>query len=96
MDENNQTCPECLKVFTRVDALDNHLHRVHGWEAAKRQAGEQEVGGVQKRRKVDERESTSMYTIKTVNEQKIEKFKTTATYYRISVNDIEERNCQTF
>ena len=91
VDDNNQNCPECLKVFTRIDALDHHLHRVHGWEAPTHQASNQEGGGVPKRQKVDERESSSLYTIKTVSERKIEKFKTTATYYKISVNDIEER-----
>lgn len=89
VDDNNQNCPECLKVFTREDALDNHLHQEHGWEPAKRKAEDQEGGGMQKQRKLTDRDPSSMYTIQKVSDRKIEKFKTTATYYKISVKDIE-------
>lgn len=91
VDDNNQNCPECLKVFTREDALDNHLHQEQGWEPAKRKAEDQEGGGMQKQRKPSDRDPSSMYTIQKVSDRKIEKFKTTATYYKISVNDIEEK-----
>jgi len=29
--ENTQHCPECLKVFAREDALNEHLHQEHKW-----------------------------------------------------------------
>lgn len=91
VDDNNQNCLECLKVFTREDALDNHLHQEQGWEPGKRKAEDQEGGGMQKQRKPSDRDPSSMYTIQKVSDRKIEKFKTTATYYKISVNDIEEK-----
>ena len=91
-DEKNQHCPECLKVFTRKDALDDHLHIKHGWSAAaKRPAESQEGAGMSKRPKLENLDPASLYTIKKVSDRKIEKFKTTATYYKILVKDFEIR-----
>ena len=35
--ENNHHCPDCLRVSTRRDALDNHFEQHHGqtWESRK-------------------------------------------------------------
>ena len=85
---NNQHCPECLKVFTRDDALNEHLHKKHGWPRPKRSAENQEGGGVAKRQKM-EQEPSSFYDIEKVGEKKIEKFRSTATYYKVSINDME-------
>lgn len=78
--ENNQHCPECLKVFTRNDALEEHLHQEHGWPRAKRSA-ENQGGGAAKRQKL-EQDLTRFYDIEKVGEKKIENFRATATYYK--------------
>jgi hypothetical protein len=93
-DKNNQHCPECLKVFTREGALDEHLHQEHGWSReAKRPFDNQEGGGARKRRKLEEDPKT-FYNIEKVGERKIEKFKTTATYYKVSIQDLEIEGLQ--
>ncbi|WAR14681.1 ZN358-like protein [Mya arenaria] len=86
--DNNQHCPECLKVFTREDALNEHLHQEHGWLKAKRASDDQEGGGAAKRQKLSV-DPASFYTIEKIGEKKIEKFRSTATYYKVNINDIE-------
>lgn len=93
-DENNQHCPECLKVFTREDALDDHLHLKHGWSAAaKRTAETQDGAGMAKRQRLQKSDNPSdFYSIEKISERNIEKFKTSATYYKITVKDLEVRD----
>ena len=87
--QNNQHCPECLKVFTRDDAHNEHLHKEHGWpRAVKHSVNNQEGGGVAKRQKLAE-EPSRHYKIAKIGEKKIEKFKSTATYYEVKIKDIE-------
>ncbi|WAR17772.1 ZN468-like protein, partial [Mya arenaria] len=89
-DERNQHCPECLKVFRREDALNEHLRQEHGWTGgAERQHTDQEGGGAAKRRKLDEEDPKTFYNIEKVAERKIEKFKTMATYYKVFMKDLE-------
>ncbi|WAR08683.1 LOW QUALITY PROTEIN: hypothetical protein MAR_018641 [Mya arenaria] len=91
---NNQHCPECLKVFTRNDALDYHLRQEHGWTGGvKRPSDNQEGGGIRKRHKL-EQDPSSLYEIEKVGEKKIENFKTTATYYKVFVKDLEIQGLQ--
>ncbi|XP_052815380.1 uncharacterized protein LOC128242318 [Mya arenaria] len=88
-DENNHHCPECLKVFTREDALKEHLRQDHGGAGGvKRPSNDQGGGGEAKRKKLDE-DLSAHYDIEKVSERKIEKFRSTASYYRIRVNDVE-------
>ena len=92
-DEKNQHCPECLKVFTRKDALEDHFHLEHGWSGAQKRPAEiQEGGGVVKRRSLQNSDNPSdFYSIEKISERTIEKFKTSATYYKIAVKDMEVR-----
>lgn len=94
-DENNHHCPECLRVFTRRDALDEHFkqHDQVGGGAVKRPIEDKENDNVTKRQKLDKNDNPNdFYDIRKVSERKIEKFKTSATYYNISVKDIEFRD----
>ncbi|WAR09982.1 ZN358-like protein [Mya arenaria] len=86
--ENNQHCPECLKVFAREDALNEHLHQEHGWPRAKRALDSQEGGGAAKRQRLEE-DPSAFYDIEKTGERKIEKFRTTASYYKVNIKDLE-------
>lgn len=89
-DENNQHCPECLNVFTREDALDKHLHQQHGWTRVKGSLDTEDGGSAAKRRRLDLREGPrSLYNLEKTGERKIEKFRTTASYYKVNVRDLE-------
>lgn len=79
-------------MFTRNDALDEHLHRVHGWPSAKRSAHNQE-GGAAKRQKVAN-DPSKYYDIEKNGERKIEKFRTTALYYKVNIKEIEVEGLQ--
>lgn len=85
--KNNQHCPECLEVFTKEDALDKHLHQEHGWPRAKCSSDSQEGGGARKRQKLAEDPSSS-YDIEKVVKKKTEKFRSTATYYKVNIRDL--------
>ena len=87
--ENNQHCPECLKVFARENALNEHLHQQHGWpRVVKRPVENQEGGGATKRQKLAE-DPSRFYNVEKVGERKIEKFRSTATYYKVNIKDME-------
>lgn len=63
------------------DTLNEHLHQQHGWGARKRSYAA-------RRQKLEN--SLSQYiTLEQIGERKIEKFKTTASYYKVSNQDIE-------
>ena len=97
LNENNYHCPQCLKIFTRQDAMEDHLfqHDVQtGGAAAKRQNEENEDISNKKRRVVSVGAAENFYNIEKISERKIEKFKTTASYYKITVNDLEVRGLQ--
>ena len=98
-DENSHHCPECLKVFSRENALDAHLHSKHGWESTgsteiqagsgqKRQAEAHGQTHVVKRlRKNDD--PSNLYRISKIKQQKMEKFKTIASTYKVDFKNIE-------
>ncbi|MCW4344201.1 MAG: hypothetical protein N0E48_12745 [Candidatus Thiodiazotropha endolucinida] len=89
--ENNCHCPKCSKVFVRRGALEHHLaqHENQIGGAAKRPHGDPDQG-LDKRRKEELSGATeNFYDIEKVSERKIEKFNTTASYYKISVKDLE-------
>ena len=97
LNENNYHCPQCLKIFTRQDAMEDHLfqHDVQtGGAAAKRQNEENEDVSNKKRRVVSVGAAEDFYNIEKISERKIEKFKTTASYYKITVNDLKVRGLQ--
>ena len=89
--EKNFHCPKCSKVFISGNALDNHLltHQNQTGGAAKRPREVDEERHTKKMRADRLSDSENLYNIEKVSERKIEKFNTTASYYKISVNDIE-------
>lgn len=88
--ENNYQCPDCLKVFTRRETLDTHINRHHN-----------QTGGAQKRPSINEDESPlikklrkdddprQFYSVKKIREQKIEKFRTIGSTYKVNFKNIE-------
>ena len=66
LNENNYHCPQCLKIFTRQDAMEDHLfqHDVQtGGAAAKRQNEENEDVSNKKRRVVSVGAAENFYNI---------------------------------
>ena len=86
-DENNHHCPECLKVFTREDALEKHIRQEHDQigRGQKRPAKHQNDQNSRKRQKI-QNSPGDHYRIEKLHKKNIEKFKTSATYF----NDLEE------
>ena len=78
-------------MFISGNALENHLltHKNQTGGAAKRPHEEDEERHTKKMRADRLSDSENLYNIEKVSERKIEKFNTTASYYKISVNDIE-------
>ena len=91
--ENNYHCAKCSKVFKREDALENHYiqHKNQIGGAAKRPREDDEVELNKRRRTEPLVKAEDFYNIERVSERKIEKFKTTASYYKITVSDLEIR-----
>ena len=91
--ENNYHCAKCSKVFIREDALENHYiqHENQTGGAAKRPREDDEVELNKRRRTEPIVKAKDFYNIERVSERNIEKFKTTASYYKITVNDLEIR-----
>ncbi|KAL4238611.1 hypothetical protein ACF0H5_003318 [Mactra antiquata] len=90
--ENTQHCPECLRVFTRKDALDDHFsqHENHRGGRMKRVSKDEDV---RKRQKLTPKDTVEeFYSMEKVQEKKIEKFKTSASYYNIKIKDLEVRD----
>lgn len=80
-----------LRVFARGNAIDEHLNRKHGWPGVKRSAENQEGGGAAKRQKLAEEDPSNYYNIEKVGEKKIERFRSTATYYKAKIRDVEKK-----
>ena len=83
-------CEECGKAFNRLDNLQRHLnekHQVGG--GRKRPPAEDSDDGltVKKLKKSDD--PRQFYSIKKIREQRIEKFRTKASSYKVNFQDIE-------
>ena len=91
--ENNYHCPTCSNVFISKKALEDHIirHENQTGGAAKRTSEEHAEGSNKKRRLEPVIATDKFYNIEKVSERKIEKFNTTASYYNISVKDMEVR-----
>ncbi|XP_053388466.1 uncharacterized protein LOC128551595 [Mercenaria mercenaria] len=94
-DENNHHCPDCLRVFTRKDALDEHFiqHESQSGGGIKRArvVGVDNNVNHKKQKLTAKDDPTEYYRMDKISEKRIEKISTTASYYKISVNDIEVR-----
>lgn len=73
-------------MFSREDALNEHLHQEHGWHRVKRSADGKEGGRAAKRQKLAE-DASQLYDIKKIGEKKIEKFRSAATYCKVDIKD---------
>lgn len=91
--DNSHHCPDCLKVFISEKALTRHIQQNHKQfgGAAKRTLREQDDDHENKRQKL-ETEDGVHFVMNKVSERKLEKFRTTASYYKIYVDDVEERD----
>ena len=88
-DTNNVHCPVCNRAFGRLDNLQRHLrekHQIGGGQ--KRPSSEFREGCVTKQLKKDD-DPCQHYDLQKVKEQRIEKFKTTASTYKVTFKDIE-------
>ncbi|XP_052776205.1 uncharacterized protein LOC128214030 [Mya arenaria] len=94
-DENNHHCPECLRVFTRRDALDEHFkqHENQSGGGRKRSSGDDaDSNATNKKQKLSAKDDVKdYYRVDKISERRIEKFNSTASYYKISVKDMEIR-----
>ena len=83
-------------MFLSKSVLQDHIltHENQTGGAAKRQNEENEDVSNKKRRVVSVGAAENFYNIEKISERKIEKFKTTASYYKITVNDLEVRGLQ--
>ena len=80
------------------EALERHIQQQHGQVggAVKRSLIEQDDNHGNKRQKLQETDDAQeFYTIDKVSEKKIEKFKTTANYYKITVKDLAVKDLPT-
>ena len=89
-DENNHHCPECHKVFNRLDALEEHISHKHVQTGAGKRPVKDENELILRKRQKLQSSPQDFYKIEKLHEKKIEKFKTSATYYKIYFSDLEE------
>ena len=86
--QNNVHCSECGRAFTRPDNLQRHMlekHQIGG--GVKRVADTSDVGSVKRLRKDDD--PRQFYVMTKLKEQKMEKFRTTASTYRVKFRNID-------
>lgn len=73
-DENSHHCPECLEVFTRKDALDEHFsqHENQSGGGMKRPHGGNDHNSSGKRQKLTQKDNAAeFYSIEKINEKKL-------------------------
>lgn len=95
-DPSQFECHECGKVFTQSNFLDLHAAETHGQSgggAAKRPQDDATDEQSQKKRKLGNTDDPEdFYNIQKVKETGIEKFRTKASYYKITLRDLEVQN----
>ena len=87
---NNVHCPICGRSFTRPDSLRLHLaerHQIGGGQ--KQHVSPDDNGPVRKLKKDDD--PRQYYTINKVRQQRIEKFKTISSVYKVVFNQSDLR-----
>lgn len=97
-DSSQHECQTCGKVFSRADLLQLHAKEKHiqsGSGAIKRSTDYTANNPNPKKRKLATSDDPEeFYNIHTVKETNIEKFKTKATYYKITLHDLEVLNME--
>ncbi|XP_052795197.1 uncharacterized protein LOC128228116 [Mya arenaria] len=92
-DENNHHCPECLRVFTRRDALDEHFMQHEsqsgGGRKRTRDDGADTNASHKKQKLTAKDDAKEYYRMDKISEKRIEKFNSTVSYYKISIKDME-------
>jgi DNA-directed RNA polymerase subunit RPC12/RpoP len=84
-------CPDCPQAFATQENLEVHQCRQHSQFGGgrKRRLESPQPGPANKQRKLDN--PSNYYNIKPIGEQKMRKFNTTATRYRVNFNDLQIR-----
>jgi hypothetical protein len=95
-DENTHHCPQCLLAFTRKDALDEHFiqHDSQSGGGRKRSLADEQddIIGHKRQKLTPKNNAAEFYSIEKINEKRIEKFNTTASYYNIKIKDLEVKD----
>lgn len=91
--DHSHHCPDCLKAFISEEAVNRHILQHHSQEGArrKRTSDDQQPGPSRKRPRYNTDQRPG-FVMEKVSERKIEKFNTSANYYKIYVDDTEVRD----
>jgi len=87
--DHSHHCPDCLKAFMNEDALTRHMQEQHvqvGGAMKRPLGGQNDNRGIKRQKLQETDDAKEFYTIDKVSEEKIEKFKSTASYYKITVS----------
>ena len=88
--QSNLQCDECGQVFSRPYTLQRHKERVHQVGGGKKRPAAENSDDdltVKKLKKSDD--PRQFYSIKKIKEQRIEKFRTKASSYKVNFQDME-------
>ena len=89
---NSIHCEECGKAFSQPDNLKRHMletHQVGSGQKRPAEDVEESANGSVTKRLRKEDDPRDFYSISKVKEQRMVKFKTTASTYEVSIKDLE-------
>ncbi|XP_045215064.2 uncharacterized protein LOC123565260 [Mercenaria mercenaria] len=84
---NNLHCTVCSQPFTRYDNLKRHQMEKHQMGGGLKKSAENDDIPIKRLKKNDD--PKEFYNITKINEQRMEKFKTTSSTYKVTFKDLE-------
>jgi len=87
--EDNYHCDQCNKVFSRLDSLQKHKAQKHAASGGQKRSAQDDMNDTVDKRLRQDVDPRQFYIINKVKEQRMEKFKTTQSTYRVTFRDIE-------